>query len=75
MTQTLKAFYDGQVFKPEEPVNIPPHTSVELLVHSVQKEKKAGRSFFKEIAALNLRGPSDWSEHFEEYLTGERKLE
>jgi predicted DNA-binding antitoxin AbrB/MazE fold protein len=75
MTQILKAVFDGKVFKPEEPVTIPPHTKVELMVHSVPKEKNTRRSFLKEIAELNLHGPSDWSEHFEEYLSGERKPE
>ncbi|HEY1717263.1 MAG TPA: antitoxin AF2212-like protein [Verrucomicrobiae bacterium] len=74
MTQALKAIYDGEVFRPEEPVKIPAHTSVELLVHTAGKEKKKnGQSFLKEIAALNLHGPSDWSENFEDYLNGDRK--
>ena len=73
MTQTLKAIYDGKVFRPEEPVKIPAHTSGELSFHTTPK--KNGKSFFKEIAALNLSGPADWSENFEDYLNGDRKLE
>lgn len=75
MTQIVKAVYDGEVFKPEEPVKIPAHTSVELLVHTVPGESGEPQSFLKGIAALELRGPADWSEHFEDYLNGDRPLE
>lgn len=75
MTQALKAIYDGKVFRPEEPVKIPAHTTVELVVHTAAKRtKKKAQSFLKKIAALKLHGPADWSENFEDYLNGERKL-
>lgn len=75
VTQALKAIYDGKVFKPAEPVRIPAHTSVELVVHTAAKKtKRKAQSFLKKIAALKLQGPADWSENFEDYLNGDRKL-
>ena len=76
MTQTLKAIFDGEVFRPKEPVKLPADTPVELTVQSAEAEKApTRRSFLAGVAALNLRGPSDWSENFEDYLDGTRKLE
>lgn len=76
MTQVLKAVFDGKVFKPEEPVKIPADTIVKLTVETPGDKKPSKRtSFLKGVAALKLKGPPDWSENFEDYLDGTRKLE
>jgi len=76
MTQVLKAIFDGEVFKPEEPVKIPAQTTVELVVRVPENGKKGKPySLFHALTEMNLHGPSDWSEHFEDYLNGTRKLE
>jgi hypothetical protein len=76
MTQKLKAIFDGKVFRPEEPVNLEPDSEVQLLV-TTQDEKKGGKngkSLLRAVAAMNLEGPADWSEHFEDYLDGTRPI-
>jgi hypothetical protein len=39
---------------------------------SVRREKTHGKSLLRDLAAMNLEGPPDWSEHFEDYLNGDR---
>ena len=68
VTQALKAIYDGKVFRPEEPVKIPAHSSVNLLVSEVKKKKGKPHSFFRLAASLKLKGPKDWSENLDDYL-------
>ena len=69
MTQTLKAIFDGKVFRPEGPVKFPAHSSVEMVVRSPQtKGKAAPYSALKFAASLKLKGPKDFSENLDEYL-------
>jgi predicted DNA-binding antitoxin AbrB/MazE fold protein len=75
MTQVLKAVYDGKVFKPEEPVKIPAHTSVELTVHTSEIQKKGKPySFFRHTASLKLKGPKDFSENLDDYLYRDKPM-
>ncbi len=76
MTQALEAFFDGKVFRPEAPVNLLPNCKVHLVISTSDEEKKAkGKSLLRAVAAMNLEGPPDWSENFEDYLNGARKAE
>jgi predicted DNA-binding antitoxin AbrB/MazE fold protein len=69
MTQVLKAIFDGKVFRPEEPVKFPAHSSVEIVVRSPKtKSKSAPYSSLKLAASLKLKGPKDFSENLDEYL-------
>ena len=77
MTQILKAVFDGKVFRPEEPVNLKPDSHVQILVTAPDETKSSreGRSLLRAVAAMNLEGPRDWSENFEEYLYRGKPLE
>jgi len=76
MTQILKAIFDGKVFKPEEPVKVPPHTPVELTVHTAEKKKKGKPySFFHYAASLKLKGPKDFSTNLDDYLYRGKPME
>jgi hypothetical protein len=76
MTQTLKAIFDGKVFRPEEPVKFPPHSSVELTVHTLKK-KRTGKpySLLQKVAAMRLKGPKDFSENLDDYLYRGKPIE
>jgi len=75
MTQVLKAIYDGKVFRPEEPVEIPAHTSVNLFVSEARKKKGKPYSFFHYAASLKLKGPKDFSENLDDYLYRGKPIE
>jgi hypothetical protein len=71
MVKTIHATFDGEVLRPEDPVALAPNTRV--LVTILEPDVQAGTeySFLRMARSLNLGGPPDWSERFEEYLYGE----
>ena len=64
MVKTIEATFDGLVFRPIEPVLLEPDTRVKITF------KTEPQSFLDVARSLNLDGPPDWSEKFEEYLYG-----
>ena len=73
MSQTLEATFDGQVFRPTEPVELQPDTRVQLIVTVKTQPPESAKSFLRIARSLNLKGPSDWSSRLDEYLSGEAK--
>ncbi len=72
MTKTLEATYDGEVLRPQEPLDLEPQTRVRLTIETIPQSPEHSQSFLDLAASLNLDGPSDWSENFEQYLYGTR---
>ncbi len=68
MTKTLNAIYDGKVLRPDEPIELKPNTRVRVTIETVDQSKAKSRSFLRTARSLNLKGPSDWSVRFEDYL-------
>lgn len=68
MTKTLEATFDGEVFRPDEPLDLAPDTRVRITIETSDKTEMQPASFLKTARTLKLEGPSDWSERFEEYL-------
>ena len=68
MMKTIEATFDGLVFRPIEPVLLEPDTRVKITFKTEPPAKR--RSFLETARSLNLDGPADWSEKFEEYLYG-----
>jgi len=75
MTQVLKAVFDGKVFRPKEPVNLEPNSELQIIVEIPDGKKLVKqKSLLAGVAEMNLSGPADWSEHFEDYLDGTKQL-
>lgn len=72
-TTYLRATWDGKVFRPREPLALPPNTDVMLLVETPRQKTGEPGSFFRFARSLNLDGPPDWSERFDEYLEETRR--
>lgn len=70
MTRTMTAIFDGEVLRPDEPVDLKPNTKVRITIEASEAPVEKTLSFLDTAASLNLDGPSDWSERFEEYLYG-----
>jgi len=68
MVKTLNAIFDGKALQPEEPIDLLPNTHVRIKIEVTEKEDRKSNSFFKTARSLKLKGPSDWSARFEEYL-------
>ena len=61
MTITVNAVFDGEVFRPDEPLDLPPDTKVKLTIETAEPERQRTASVLDTAASLNLEGPSDWS--------------
>lgn len=70
MGKFVDATFDGAVFRPSEPVALPPNTHVRLTVEPVVGGPPAGASFLDTAESLHLKGPPDWSANLDNYLYG-----
>ena len=70
MSTTFDATFDGNVFRPLTPVELPANTTVRLTVEEVPAKLGEPYSFLKYALSLNLEGPADWSANFDKYLYG-----
>jgi hypothetical protein len=70
MRQMIPATFDGEVFRPKEPVHLDPNTDVLLAVHSDGVRKPGTKSFIETALSLKARGPSDLSLRVDEILYG-----
>jgi hypothetical protein len=70
MTKTLQAVFDGQVLRPEEPLDLKPNTPVRITIDTGTGKKSQEQSFLQAARDLRLEGPADWSSRIEEYLYG-----
>jgi predicted DNA-binding antitoxin AbrB/MazE fold protein len=73
MTKTLEATYDGEVLRPDEPLELEPNTRVQITIETQHPTLSNGSSFLKTARSLNLEGPPDWSDRLEEYLYGAQR--
>jgi hypothetical protein len=74
MSQTLDAVFDGNVFRPDEPIQLEPNTRVRLTIEPATTTAQPRESFLRVARSLNLDGPPDWSSRLDEYLYGETKI-
>ena len=71
MSQTLDATFDGEVFRPDGPIQLEPNTRVRLTIEPVPTSAPPeSESFLRVARSLNLEGPPDWSSRLDEYLYG-----
>jgi predicted DNA-binding antitoxin AbrB/MazE fold protein len=70
MSRTVEAIFDGEVLRPEEPLELKANTRVRITVEERPSPDLKRRSFLKTARSLNLDGPPDWSERIEDYLYG-----
>lgn len=71
MSQILEAVYDGTVLHPESSLNVEPNTRVRITVEPIPKPTTGRKSFLQTARSLNLTGPADWSENFEDRNDGD----
>lgn len=75
MSQTLEATFDGQVFRPVQPVELEPDTQVEIIVTVKISPDEKSKSFLRTARSLKLKGPKDFSSRIDDYLYGGAKLD
>ncbi len=69
MTKTLEAVFDGEVLRPEEPIELEPNTRVRITIETAERPSKSN-SFLRTARSLNLQGPPDWAARLDDYLYG-----
>lgn len=74
MSQTLEATFDGNVFRPDTPVELEPNTRVRITIEAAEALAHAPESFLEVARSLRLQGPPDWSSRLDEYLYGEKSV-
>ncbi len=67
MTTKIEAVFDGQVLRPDHPLDLQPNSRVTLLVMTIETKEPA-ESFLDTAMSLNLEGPPDWSTNLDGYL-------
>lgn len=61
MKRTVTATFDGEVLRPDEPLDLAPNTRVRITIEAIASPVEKTLSFLDTAASLNLDGPSDWS--------------
>lgn len=75
ITKAVIAIFDGEVLRPQEPLDLPPNTRVRLTVETEQPPSGVWGSSLDLAASLELDGPPDWSENLDDYLYGGKPFE
>lgn len=82
MSLTIEATFDGEVFRPDEKVDLEPNTKVKVtieeplkLVEMPRKGKGEPYAFLRYARSLNLEGPNGFSINLDEYLYGGKSLD
>jgi len=68
MTLQFEAIYDGEVFRPAQPLDLPPQAKVTITIETAENAAAEEYSFLDAAQSLNLSGPKDWSAHLHDYL-------
>ena len=75
MTKTLEAVFDGEVLRPDEPIDLEPNTRVRVTIESAAAPRDKSDSFLRTARSLNLQGPPDWAARLDDYLYGDETPE
>ncbi|HXU45381.1 MAG TPA: hypothetical protein VN783_07640 [Thermoanaerobaculia bacterium] len=70
----LTAVFDGQVLRPDSPLELAPNTRVRLILEPTTDVVPKASSFLRVARELELDGPPDWSERLDDYLYGDSPL-
>jgi len=73
MSQTLDAIFDGNVFRPDRPIELEPNTRVRITIEPSPTKERNSESFLRVARSLNIEGPSDWSSRLDDYLYGAKE--
>ncbi|MFN0197720.1 MAG: antitoxin family protein [Planctomycetaceae bacterium] len=70
MIKKIDATFDGQVLRPDDPLELEPNTRVRITIEPVPPDTLKADSFLDVARSLNLDGPPDWAENIDDYLYG-----
>jgi predicted DNA-binding antitoxin AbrB/MazE fold protein len=70
----VEAVFDGEVLRPDEPIELEPNTRVKITIEPSDRPHPKSKSFLQTAQSLNLQGPPDWSARLDDYLYGSETL-
>jgi hypothetical protein len=59
MSHTLEAMFDGEVLRPDWPIDLEPNTLVRTTIEPAEETENKSKSFLDTALALKLEGPPD----------------
>lgn len=68
MNATVRAVFDGEVLRLDEPLPLPPNTPVWVTIETTERAEPPRASFLQTARSLALEGPPDWSSRLDNYL-------
>ncbi len=84
MELTFEATFDGEVFRPDEKVDLEPNTKVKVTIKEPKKLKLVVKpkkgigepyAFLKYLETVSIDAPPDYASNLDEYLYGGKSLE
>ena len=72
--KTIDAVYDGQVIRPDLPLELEPNTRIRITVTTLKPGRAKKNSFLATARALKLKGPTDLAENLDQYLYGGKSI-
>ncbi len=85
MEKILDATYDGEVFRPDEPIDLASNTKVKVIIEEepkklklVEKPKKGKGepyAFLRYARSVSIDAPPDFAPNLDEYLYGGKSLD
>lgn len=74
MGKTLTAIFDGQVLRPDSPVDLTPNVRYQLTIEGEVREMGEGSAWdILEGLIGTVQGPEDWAAEHDHYLYGTPK--
>ena len=74
MSQTLTAVFDGNVLRPDSPLNLEPNTRYTITIQAATQPVTEGNAWdVLEAMTGTIEAPSDWSSEHDHYLYGTPK--
>ncbi len=73
--KTIEAFYDGQVIRPDLPLQLEPNTRIRITVTTVKPVRAQRNSFLATARSLKLKGPTDLAENLDDYLYSGKSID
>ena len=71
-SKAVIAVFDGEVLRPEKPLDLPPNSRVRLTLEPGEARSGEWGSSLELARSLKLEGPPDLSENLDDYLYGDK---
>ncbi|HZO88958.1 MAG TPA: antitoxin family protein [Chthonomonadaceae bacterium] len=75
MSQTVEAIFDGEVFRPETPLDLRPNTRYRITIESLADTSEADVWTLLGNLTGSIEAPADWASEHDHYLYGTPKCQ